>query len=60
MNIKQSSNDAKLWHLPSDPSDKPVVGYEALLEAEIAAGLVEAEAGKVAFLDDVRKKFGLE
>ena len=60
MNIKHPSNDAKLWHQPPDPSDRLVPGYEAWLEAEIAAGLAEAEAGKVSTLDEVRKEFGLE
>lgn len=60
MNIKSPTTDAKLWHLPSEPTDTPVPGYEAWLVAEIAAGLAEVAAGKVTPLDEVRKEFGLE
>ena len=60
MNAKHPTKDTKLWHQPPGPTDVPVLGYDAWLEAELAAGIADLDAGRVTPLEDVRKEFGIE
>lgn len=48
------------WLKPDGPEVKPDPGYDEWLEADIAAGLAELDAGKVVTLEQLKAEFGLE
>lgn len=60
MNARTAHKDVKLWHQPSGPAATPVEGYDIYLEADLANGLADLDAGRATPIEDVRKEFGLE
>lgn len=60
MNKQSNPKLAAEWTDAPAADDEPVVGYEAWLAADVAAGLAEIAEGKITPLADVRKEFGLE
>lgn len=52
--------DVDRWIRPPRPGDRPEPGYDEWVEAEIAAGIAELEAGQFVTLAEVMKEFGLE
>ncbi|MGP3699443.1 hypothetical protein [Rhodobacter sp. NSM] len=56
----ETHTDVEHWLKPARPEDAAEPGYDAWLEAEIAAGTAELDAGRVATLEQVKKEFGLE
>lgn len=60
MNARTAHKDAKFWHQPSSPAATQVEGYDIYLEADLANGLADLDAGRATPVEDVRKEFGLE
>lgn len=60
MNARTARKDAKLWHQPSSPAETPVEGYDVYVEADLAIGIADLDAGRATPIEDVRKEFGLE
>ena len=56
----EKHTDVEHWLKPARPEDAAAPGYDAWLEAEIAAGIAELDAGRFATLEQVKKEFGLE
>lgn len=52
--------DIDRWLKPDGPEVQPEPGYAEWLEAEIAAGIAELDAGKFATLEQLKAEFGLE
>jgi len=52
--------DIDRWLKPDGPEVQPKPGYAEWLEAEIAAGIAELDAGKFATLEQLKAEFGLE
>lgn len=50
---------ATLWTPPTE-AEPPVPGYDAWLDAELARGLADLDAGKSTPLADLCKEFGHE
>ena len=59
MNTRPPPADLDRWLRPDRPGDAPDPGYDAWLEAELAAGLEDVSAGRVVPIEDVLKEFGL-
>lgn len=52
--------DITRWTTPDGPEVQPEPGYDEWLEAEIAEGIAQLDAGKVVTLDQLKAEFGLE
>ena len=57
MNKPTAPTASTLW---TAANATPAPDYDAWLAAELAAGIVELDAGKLTSLADIRKEFGLE
>jgi hypothetical protein len=60
MNKPAAPSDLREWIDPPAAGDTPVPGYDAWLEADIAAGLADLKAGKTLSQSAIRREFGLE
>ena len=52
--------DIDRWTKPDGPEVQPEPGYDEWLEAELAAGIAELEAGKGISAAELWKSLGLE
>jgi hypothetical protein len=60
MNKPAPPLDLREWIDPPAAGDTPVAGYDAWLQADIAAGLDDIKSGKILSQSAIRKEFGLE
>lgn len=56
----EAQANVQRWIKPAAPDERPELGYDEWLAADIAAGIAELDAGKGIPADEVWRSLGLE